>query len=76
MEEAMSIADDLTRAVEEIVAEVDSREQPVADHACCRDHRVIARRGVEVGLALALRLLHAQAGLGTACPSSSGGFPT
>ena len=55
----MSIADELAMAVEEIVAEADPREQPVADRACCRDHRVIARRGIDAGLALALRLLHA-----------------
>jgi hypothetical protein len=72
----VSIADELTMAVEQIVAEVHPREQPVADHACCRDHRLIARRGVEAGLTLALRLLHAQARLEATRASSSGGCPT
>ncbi|MCC7368811.1 MAG: hypothetical protein IT306_10335 [Chloroflexi bacterium] len=72
----MSIADELTRAVEKIVAEVDPREQPRADRACCRDHRVIARRGIEAGLTLAVRLLHEQAGPGSTHPTPSGGCTT
>jgi hypothetical protein len=61
-------ADELTMAVEEIVAEVDPAGQPVADRACYRDHRAIARRGIEAGLRIALSLLREQAGMEAARP--------
>ena len=56
----MLAADELAMAVDGVVAEVDAAGQPVADRACSRDHRAIARRGIEAGLALALRLLREQ----------------
>jgi hypothetical protein len=58
----MLAADELATAVEDIVAEVAPAGRPVPDRACSRDHRAIARRGIEAGLKLALRLLHEQAG--------------
>ena len=65
----MLAADELAMAVDGVVAEVDAAGQPVADRACSRDHRAIARRGIEAGLELALHLLRAQTGKEGTSPS-------
>jgi hypothetical protein len=60
----MLATEEFIGVIEGVLARVDPVGQPVADHdqMCSRDHREIARKGVEEGLKLALRLLREQTG--------------
>ena len=60
----MLAAEEFTGVIEGVLARVDPVGQPVADRdqMCSRDHREVARKGIEEGQRLALRLPREQTG--------------
>ena len=60
----MLAAEEFTLIVEGVLTRVDPVGRPCADddQMCSRNHRDIARKGVEEGLKLALHLLREQTG--------------
>jgi hypothetical protein len=60
----MLATEEFAGVIEGVLARVDPVGRPGADddQMCSRDHREIARKGIEEGLRLALRLLREQAG--------------